>query len=421
MSSVLVPAPPGAPDTAVRAHLADRLVVGACLIAPLNLLIVRSFTVYDAVMAAAFVLLALEGRLRWPARRYLAMAYLFVLAALLSAFRALYASEALTQVLQYSFIFFVQIPAVLAVVRTRRIAVTCIVLLCAGTLGAMLHAYLFPQTQGAGRSLVFYSDNPNRLGYPAVYVLPFALALWHLSRGSRRAVRAAVLLAAGGSVYLAMWAVLASGSRSSLLGCAVALAVFVVLRPDVRPLGMFKRGTVLVVLVAALAGGLLNSGQLPTTLEDRVSRSMSAETDDRAGLVGDREHLARAGVLAFAESPFLGTGLDNFRYVTMNYDTEATPQLPHNLWLQLAVQVGLFGTAAMVALLLMWWADLVRAVRRAPAPDREILWSTAAAMAGILGVFMFAPEMLDRHYWLIFALGLAAAVGVLQGRQAGGT
>jgi O-antigen ligase len=160
---------------------------------------------------------------------------------------------------------------------------------------------------------------------------------------------------------------------------------------------------------------------MPSTLEDRVNRSMTAEIDDRAHLVGDREHLARAGMLAFADSPYLGTGLDNFRYVTTNYDIEATPQLPHNLWLQLAVQVGIFGTAAMAALLVMWGADLVRAVRTASTPDREILWSTAAAMAGILTIFMFSPEMLDRHYWLIFALGLATAAGVSQNPKPGGT
>jgi hypothetical protein len=199
VSSDLVAAPTGTPVT-VRAGLGDRLVVGACLLAPLNLLIARSLTVYDVVVAVASVLLARGGRLRWPARRYLAMSYVFMLAALLSAFRALYAGEALTQVLQYLFVFFVQVPAVLAVVRTRRTAVTCIALLCVGTLGAMLHAYLVPQTQGAGRSLVFYSDNPNRLGYPAVYVLPFVLALWRVSRGSRRAARAAVLLATAGSM-----------------------------------------------------------------------------------------------------------------------------------------------------------------------------------------------------------------------------
>jgi hypothetical protein len=54
------------------------------------------------------------------------------------------------------------------------------------------------------------------------------------------------------------------------------------------------------------------------------------------------------------------------------------------------------------------------------APDRELIWATAASMAGILTIFMFAPEMLDRHYWLIFALGLAAAAGSSRATNPGG-
>jgi hypothetical protein len=37
-------------------------------------------------------------------------------------------------------------------------------------------------------------------------------------------------------------------------------------------------------------------------------------------------------------------------------------------------------------------------------------------MAGVLTVFMFAPEMLDRHYWLVVALGIA----IVRGTQAVG-
>ena len=73
------------------------------------------------------------------------------------------------------------------------------------------------------------------------------------------------------------------------------------------------------------------------------------------------------------------------------------------------VQVGVFGTIALAALLLMWFRDLVRAYRLAGPPDRELVWGLVAAMSGVLTIFMFAPEMLDRHYWLFVALGLAAA------------
>ena len=39
--------------------------------------------------------------------------------------------------------------------------------------------------------------------------------------------------------------------------------------------------------------------------------------------------------------------------------------------------------------------------------ERSALWMNG-------GFFLFTPEMLDRHYWLIFALGLAGASGALE-------
>jgi O-antigen ligase len=144
-----------------------------------------------------------------------------------------------------------------------------------------------------------------------------------------------------------------------------------------------------------------------------VDRTIGAGADreDQAHLVGDREHLVDAGVHAFIDSPFLGTGLDNFRYVTTDYNLFATPQLPHNLWLQLLVQVGVIGTVAFAIYLLAWWRDVVACFRRVGPADRHLLWAVAASFAGILTIFMFAPEMLDRHYWLIVALGLAVVHG----------
>jgi len=403
----------GPPRTGT-ASLADVLVVGGALIAPLNLLLVRSLTVYDIVVGLGFLALVHERRLRRPPKAYLAATYVFVLAAALSAFRATHATEALTQILQYVFVFFVQVPAVLSVVRSRGKALASIALLCVGTVGATFYAYLSQDTQGSGRVLVFYSENPNRLGYPTAYVLPFLLVLWQASRSFTREGRAATRLLCLGAAWLSVWAVAASGSRSSAVGTAAALVVYVVLRPGLGFARMAGRATLLVAVVLGGIGVLAATGSLPNTLEQRVEESRTAEHANT--LVADREHLANAAVRAFVDFPWLGTGLDNFRYVTPNYDLEATPQLPHNLWLQLLVQVGVFGTLAFALLLLMWLRDLVRAQRLLPEAERSLSWSLVATMAGILTIFMFAPEMLDRHYWLIFALGLASAASVLEPR-----
>lgn len=410
--TLLRPLPTSQPTAPVGpSRTVDVLVVGSCFVAPLNLLIVRSLTVYDVLVGVALVLLWRDRQLRLPPWRYVAIAYLFLLLAVLSSFRATYPSEALTQVLQYAFVFFVQIPVVLSVVRTRRIAVTSVALLCVGTLSAIVHAFITQDTQGAGRVLVFYSDNPNRLGYPAVYLLPLLLVLWHVSRDSSRRTRLLTALAVGVGLYFSLWAVTASGSRSSLAGCVGALVIYVVVRPGLTPVRAVGRVLGLGLATVVVVAGLVTTGQLPNTLEERIDRSIHpADVEDSTGLVADREHLMNAGVRAFMDSPFLGTGLDNFRYVTTDYDLEATPQLPHNLPLQLLVQVGLIGTLAFAAYLAVWGHDMWRGYRRLGPPDTELVWGLVASLAGILTIFMFAPEMLDRHYWLVVALGLAVVI-----------
>ena len=72
---------------------------------------------------------------------------------------------------------------------------------------------------------------------------------------------------------------------------------------------------------------------------------------------------------------------------------------------------GLAAWAAFAFWLLLWADDMVAATRRAHPADAQLLWALFASMAGILAIFMFAPEMLDRHYWLIAALGLAVVRG----------
>src|SRR5690606_15138093 len=105
----------------------------------------------------------------------------------------------------------------LAVIRTRRAALMSLALMCAGTLAASLHAHIVQPTQGAGRVVVFYSENPNRLGYPTVYLLPILIVLWiYAYRRMRQHLLLTSLLVAG-SVYLSIWALAASASRSATL------------------------------------------------------------------------------------------------------------------------------------------------------------------------------------------------------------
>jgi O-antigen ligase len=303
----------------------------------------------------------------------------------------------------------------LACVRTLREAAITLLLLCSGSIAGTLVALVTHATQGAGRMLVFYSDNPNRLGYPSAYMIPLVLlAVVWLWRDGRRALACAAAVVLG---YLLLWPLMASGSRSATLGTIAALGVFVLAKPPVTLRQLVTRAVGLGLLLAALVQTLLASSLFPPTLQERLLASTDPTRRDT--LVGDRERLAEAGTKAFLDSPFLGVGLDNFRYVALQYEPSATPQQPHNLWLQLLAQVGLLGAIGFFVLVAVWVARLAL-VAHAPGHlrDRELVWACVSSMVGVLTVMMAIPIMIDRHYWLIYGVGLAM-IGIVDRHRRG--
>jgi uncharacterized membrane protein len=55
--------------------------------------------------------------------------------------------------------------------------------------------------------------------------------------------------------------------------------------------------------------------------------------------------------------------------------------------------------------LLLLWAHLVSKDRS----GRDLLWAFLACGAALMSIFMTAPLMVHRQYWLIIALGVALA------------
>jgi O-antigen ligase len=404
-----VPQAPARAEASERAwafDLPEALFLVGAFVAPLNLLLVASLTVYDLIIGAVAFLLVTGPRRLQPVPPYLlASAYLFLLAALVSTFRATEPVQSFTQILQFAFIFFVQLPVVLTLGRSPLVVRWSVALVVAGSIGAIALAYVSHKTQGAGRDLVFFSDNPNRLGYPSAYLLPFVLyfgaELWRRSRAVAASITGVLL-------YFMIWALAGSASRSATIGVMVALVVFIALRPGIGIVRLVRRLLAVSLVVGAVGWVLWHTTYFPLTLRTRIQDSFIPE--DQSVLLDDRERLARAGIRAFEHSPFIGTGLDNFRFVAPWYYPAATHQLPHNVWLQSLAQVGLIGTLALVFLLVRWFITIYLAYRvPGDRSDRELLWAFFASIAALMAIFLVIPEMIDRHYWLLIGLGLALA------------
>lgn len=408
--------PPATADVRAEDRRLDVLEVlfaaSACL-APLNLKVFRALTVYDLSIAVLAVLVLTGPRpMVWIPPSLRIAGLLLVLAGLASAFRSTYPMEAVFQVGQYAFVFFVQLPVILTLARTRRVIHATIGMLILGYLVVVVLAVVLERVQLAGRVVPFFNDSPNALATPTVFLAPFAayFAIVQWRRG-----RWLLSLIAGGTVlYLFIWALTASASRGATGATIVALALFGAMGYDSR---IDLRAIARVVLVAAAIVGLAvlvyRTSVFPDTLRDRVERTLDPQGEP--GIAEGRVALNRAGMQAFLDSPLIGTGLNNFRYVAQFYDDDASFHEPHNLWIQFLAQTGLVGTGAFLFIVVRWFVLLFRTrsltVDRI---DRLLLAAFIAAFAGVLAQSMVAPLVLHRHYWLLYGLGMAAAVVVAQ-------
>jgi O-antigen ligase len=400
------PARLGARSHLTIIDLANLLFLISALIAPVELVVVASFTVYDFIIliVAGLTILSRRRYQFLPAKFAIAI-YFFFLFALLSTFRATQPIESLTQMLEFSFIFFVQLPVILTLVKPPWMFRTSVLLFLGGILLGATLAMIVGQVQGAGRTQIFYSKNPNRLGYPTAYALPFVLYV--LSDLWRRKKRWRLILIALPVFYMMLWALTASGSRSALVGTVIAAVVYLTFRDGLKiNLRVVIRLGLTFTSLAALAYWAYQMEYFPSTLRMRIERSLSGEES----LTFDRINLADAAWRAIEESPFIGVGLDNFRYVARSYVWQATDQLPHNMWLQFMANVGIVGTLAFFGLIAIWFAWMLRAQHvSVEHSQRQLLWAFIASMASVLAIYMFIPIMIQRQYWLIYGLGLALA------------
>jgi O-antigen ligase len=398
----------------VKLDLVDLLFIFSAFVAPLEIKLFASFTAYDLIiMVCAGLILAGPRRLRLLGAPFAQITYVFLLAALVSTFRSTHPIESLTQIVQFAFIFYVQLPVIVTLMSSRRVLNATLLLFFCGALVGAGWAAIFQHVQGAGRTLVFYSDNPNRLGYPTAYLLPFALH-YVLEQARKRQLLLLVLVTLP-VLYLLLWALAASGSRSATVGTVTALLVFFTFRKGLHiDWRVPVRLTLALAAIGIIGYAFYNSPYLPDTLRTRVDGTLAAESS----LVDDRRRLAEAGLMAFEESPLIGVGFDNMRYVTKDYVPAATEQVPHNIWIQYLSQTGIFGTLAFLGLMLLWFLLMLRSQQRLQSQSlREVMWALIASMVAIMTIFLFLPIMDQRQYWLLYGIGLAVALDILADEQ----
>ena len=234
----------------------------------------------------------------------------------------------------YAKVILIYLLAVNAVSSPRRLErLTWVLVLVVGYVGfrAMLDYVRGVNLIGHGTrvqgSVGGIMQNPNDLALNMVVFVPLAVLFAFEGRTPLRRLIAAVC--ALGMVG----AIVASGSRGGFLGFAAMLLVLAA--------GQVRRRPGLV-----LAGALALMCALPI-LPDNYWRRIESITDhskDDFGSADARETLMRESLQAYAQNPFIGVGAGEFKDWNPGKREQAWHE-SHNVWLQVAAELGTVGLA----------------------------------------------------------------------------
>lgn len=241
--------------------------------------------------------------------------------------------------------------------------------------------------------------NPNGLAFVIIMTLP----LLHLILKPDTALRRALLL---GLVGAMCYALVLSASRSGFLGL-LFLGVLLVWRSKHRAAYLTAGALVLIVSTA-----------LMTNLQRERYVSIFSHSAKGGQTAEDRINGVIADFKVSLRHPFFGHGLGTSREANAHYRGEDLPS--HNLYLEVAEELGYVGLIMVVALL---WSFLQtcltaqRLVNATPTDDPRLrfLHDVAVALMVVVGVdlfFSFASFGFSEPYWY-FVGGLSVVTARL--------
>jgi O-antigen ligase len=227
--------------------------------------------------------------------------------------------------------------------------------------------------------------------------------------------RLVLRLAALGSAGLTTMAMALTFSRGAAVAAGVVLLAMVVLRYiRLRYLvAAFGIGLVVLLAVPQYADRVLTLGSVASLFSDEAVGSSA----DNSLLSRATENLTAINV--FADHPIVGVGPGQFSEYYRQYSDQigisvrAQDREAHNLYLGLAAEAGALGLAAFLVAVGVTLVGLARARRAALASRRDLAALATGFLLAIVaylasGVFLHLSYA--RYYWLILALGGAAAV-----------
>ncbi len=260
-------------------------------------------------------------------------------------------------------------------------------------------------------------ENPNDLALNLVtFLAPTLFIIFQDRKPSRRLFAAAI---AGAMLA----AIVCTKSRSGFLGLIAMGAVVLYYVAKAKP----------AIVIAALVAGLMALPAMPESFWNRMDSIMNAD-EDASGSRAARIRLIEQGVEVFLENPITGIGAGQFQ----NYNAPGTVEkwrVTHNVWLQVAAELGIFGIAAFAFLVVRGYSAsfvVLRMLRQSKKhrhsdssltdEERRLLEINAkgmiAAMVGWTVCSLFASVAFNWTFYYVLALAVAGREIVVSRRIA---
>ncbi|GEM_PF-1388756 len=208
-----------------------------------------------------------------------------------------------------------------------------------------------------------YSLDPNESALLISVTMPFLYYYFRANTGWRRLV---MLL----GMMTGTAAVLYSGSRGGVLSlCAVLVYAYFTDKGPLLKKILLVSVTIFLVFIS-----------MPQGLHERFSRLGDDTQDYNLSFKHGRKMVWERAVSLVEDRPLLGVGMNNFSFVESRVNNQSRGVVAHNFLLQTATELGLPGTAILVALFAVSWLQLRRLRGRLP---REKLTHEAAVVASL--------------------------------------
>nr|WP_312880385.1 O-antigen ligase family protein [Actinokineospora xionganensis] len=365
--------------------------------------------VAPALLAVAWVVIRVRER-RVP-RAHPVHAVLALFAVVLLASAAVHTGGQFTMDYTVRWLPFLLLTVIIADLAARELPIRLLLgAAAAGATAAAGTALYAMFAQGLPRASGPVED-PNDLSYFLVVAVPMLIAALPSGRhtpptylsgqtflsGQSTAIGLRVVAALAGATLVA--GAMATLSRGGFLALSAAVGWLLLRR--VLPLRVFAGALAVIALIGASAMSLAG----PALAKAFGEKSFIAGSN-----VDARELRWQAAARMLAENPVLGVGPGGFRseYAAASHNAEIGEQTPvaHNMYLEVAAELGLPGFVLFLALLVLATVATERVLRASR--HRRPMVAVQAALIAVVVASTFLSQQYYLPLWLLIGLAVAA-------------